>query len=293
MRSSHVPMWMHIKIMIDFIVGWKLIRGLAILVTVFMTFTLQIAFGQESTPVTVSNRQQANSYTKPITFDVISIKKTKSELTGGSGFTADGFDVRAAMPAFLIVAAYDFKDMSRIRGMASWCVTERYDVQAKVATSDIVEWQKLDASSRRLALQSLLQERFKLRVHRETKQSKIYELVVDKKGPKFREVKPGAASTSASAKEPKRSPLIGQGDTMDFLASELPSLGVSRPVLNKTGLEGRYNFKLKLIPEENAPSLSDSSIRSALKEQLGLDLKSAKGQVETLLVYSIERPSAN
>ena len=71
---------------------------------------------------------------------------------------------------------------------------------------------------------------------------------------------------------------------MDRLASSLPNLGVSRPVVNKTGLAGKYDFRLKLVPDHDssqpAPGVPDSSIIYALQEQLGLDLKSANGPVE-------------
>jgi len=83
---------------------------------------------------------------------------------------------------------------------------------------------------------------------------------------------------------------------MDSLASSLPSY-VSRPVVNMTGLTGNYEFRLKLLPEEDspqpAPGSSDSAIIYALQEQLGLDLKSATGPVETLVIDHIERPSEN
>src|ERR1035437_2417280 len=113
--------------------------------------------------------------------------------------------------------------------------------------------------------------------------------------PKFKSATPVATDPNAPP-EPMRARFIGQSESMDSFAASVPSY-VSRPVVNKTGLAGNYEFRLKLLPAENspqaAPGSSDSAVIYALQEQLGLDLKSATGPVETLVIDHIEKPSEN
>jgi uncharacterized protein (TIGR03435 family) len=165
-----------------------------------------------------------------------------------------------------------------------------------VADSDIAAWQKLDTNAKSFALQALLEDRFKLKTHRDTKEGRIYELVVAKSGSKLKEAKPVAVDPNAPPV--KMAVTLGwHAASMDSLASSLTSMGISRHVVNKTGLAGLYDFNLKVVPEENssgaALGTSDSSIIYALQEQLGLDLKSATGPVDSLVIDHIERPTPN
>ena len=94
---------------------------------------------------------QAASAVKPILFEVVSVRISKND-PGGYGFTADGFDGRGIIPAQLIAMAYQFRDINRIPGLQPWCITDRYDVRAKVADADIAAWQKLSPTATSLAL---------------------------------------------------------------------------------------------------------------------------------------------
>lgn len=190
-------------------------------------------------------------------------------------------------------------------------------------TADALE--KLSRDQRVLAgqqmLQALLANRFKLTVHRETKELTIYKLVIAKGGPKLQEAKPGDTYPNAQTFPDGTHPGAGsmQGSQLSGkvtaqavpiaeLAHDLTQM-LGHPVLDKTELKGVYDFKLQFTPDDrllppsglapnerlplppadsNAPSLFD-----ALREQLGLKLESGKGPVEVIVIDHVERPSAN
>jgi uncharacterized protein (TIGR03435 family) len=250
-----------------------------------------MAMGQTAVPPTAVPTVAA----KPISFEVASIRMSKAEYPSGYGYTRDGIDLKGFPPVFLISMGYQFNDFDRLAGLPGWCFSERYDIQAKVADADVAAWGKLDPGAKALALEALLADRFKLKVHRENKEGKVYELVVAKDGPKFKAAQPSAVDADAPPQQLHAT--VGGHETLDALARMLPNLGISRPVVNKTGLAGEYSLPLRLAPEADAaqtdPGHSDSSIIYALQEQLGLDLKLTDGQVEMLVIDHIERPSEN
>jgi uncharacterized protein (TIGR03435 family) len=259
-----------------------------------LTFVAALTIQPNFAQAPAAPAAQTASAAKPILFEVVSVRISNGD-SGGYGFTADGIDAREMMPAQLIGMAYQFRDLNRIPGLQPWCVTDRYDVRAKVAEQDVAAWQRLDTTAKSLALQSLLEDRFHLRAHRGTKEGRIYELVIAKNGPKFKPATPVATDPDAPP-QPMRGGFVGQSESMDSFAARLPAY-VSRPVVNETGLAGNYEFRLKLLPEENSPQAtpgsSDSAVIYALQEQLGLDLKSATGPVETLVIDHIEKPTEN
>ena len=169
-------------------------------------------------------------------------------------------------------------------------------------------------------LQVLLVDRFKLAVHRETKELPIYSLVVAKGGSKLHEAKPGDTYPNG-IKGPDGRPvprgshfmrmgrgeLTAQGIGMDDIA-HLLTRQTGRTVVDNTGLKGNYDFTLHWTPDQIAPtpngpgsggpdsstsSESGPSIFTAIQEQLGLKLESQKGPVEILVVDHVERPSEN
>jgi uncharacterized protein (TIGR03435 family) len=172
-----------------------------------------------------------------------------------------------------------------------------------------------------LMFQSLFEDRFKLRVRRDTKEGPVYALVVAKGGPKFQSGLPPETIIHRhdhSLPPPKREPCpprwlcLQEYTTMARLAdwfSGDPQLG--RPVIDRTGLTGVCYIKLQFAREPSPGGMSaaqDSgagaslapppvpagpSIFTALQQQLGLKLKPTKGPVETLVIEHIERPSEN
>ena len=155
-------------------------------------------------------------------------------------------------------------------------------------------------------LRSILAERFRLRIHRDTKEAPVYALVIAKNGPKLKESHEGFGINGMPGQ------LIGAKAGMALLARVLSGI-LRRPVVDHTGLDATYAFKLEWTPdfgssldkpgaaavekaEAVGASLPDSegpSIFSALQEQLGLRLESQKGPVETIVIDRAEKPSEN
>ncbi len=149
-------------------------------------------------------------------------------------------------------------------------------------------------------LQMLLAERFNLKVHREAKEMAVYALVVGKTGPKFKESSQAATfvGTHRETGGGNRT-VIGSNYTMTHLIRDIRTFfGVlDRPVVDRTGLTGKYDLKLEAAPESSFndldPEFQRISIYTALQEQLGLKLEGQRGIVEVLVVDRLEKPTAN
>jgi uncharacterized protein (TIGR03435 family) len=138
-------------------------------------------------------------------------------------------------------------------------------------------------------LQALLEERFKLVVHRETKELPVFALVVGKKGPKFHEVKDDGSGAE-----------IGGGDghqikahhiSMKLLAGALQGY-IGDPVLDETGLTGLYDLNLDFTTDENMAA-EGLRVFDAVQQQLGLKLEGRKGPVGVVVIDHFEKPHAN
>jgi uncharacterized protein (TIGR03435 family) len=127
---------------------------------------------------------------KPILFEVVSIRPVKSNVSYGKWFTADGFSMHG-LTARSLLSMYQTHPADRMIGVPDWAMHEQYDIEAKVADSDVAAWGKEPSQEKKLAMYALLEDRFKVVVHRETRQSPGFALVVAKGGPKFKEATPG------------------------------------------------------------------------------------------------------
>jgi uncharacterized protein (TIGR03435 family) len=166
-----------------------------------------------------------------------------------------------------------------------------YDVDA-LAAGD----QALTRGELRLLMQSVLADRFKLRAHREKQTRPVYALVVGKNGPKFKESAPDATREWEGARD---GPNIGSAVkkwTMADLATLLTtSAGLDRSVVDATGLNGEYDFRLVYTARERwMPDRTDQvDVFEAVAEQLGLKLDARIGPFEVLVIDHIEKPSEN
>jgi uncharacterized protein (TIGR03435 family) len=149
-------------------------------------------------------------------------------------------------------------------------------------------------------LQSLLEDRFKLVVRRETRELQSYALVVDKGGRRLHlsdspHVNDAAPLNPYHARGGERSAgyLVFKNETMADFAFRLSTLVVldSRVVVDKTGLDGHYDFELKFA--RDSPSADGPSIFTAIREQLGLKLEPRKIPLEFLSAERAERPAEN
>lgn len=245
-------------------------------------------------------------------FDVASIKRNKGsnlddlEFGVGDG-KGGGKDVTVKI---LIGLAYRLQQF-QISGGPSWAGSERFDVEGK--TDD----RSASPDKIRLMLQSLLEDRFKLRVHNETKNAPVYALVVLKSGPKIKlsadqspqDVNgpaPPGGGPNHGAMRMGAGNLVGNAVPLSLFA-RLLSQRLDRPVIDKTTLAGRFDIQVQWTPGiGEAPfdpggrplvqpetDLSKVSVFTAIQEQLGLKLESTKGPVDLLVIDHVEEPSAN
>lgn len=210
---------------------------------------------------------------KPFRFDV-----------SGSRLAVENFSLKD-----LITYAYDVKDY-QLLGEPHWADIDRYDINAK-AEGDAA----LTRDLARPMMQAMLADRFQLKVHHGTKEMPVYALVIAKGGPKFKESAPDAESILRLASPGKGAVMTVTKGSMAQLASQFSNRnGVDRPVLDKTGLTGGYDYKLEWGDYGAASADADVvSIFTAIQEQLGLKLEKTTAPIEVLIVDSAAKPSGN
>jgi bla regulator protein BlaR1 len=232
-------------------------------------------------------------WTPPQAFEVASVKPTAETGSGRSLNRLPGgrFSTTNATVEMMIEFAYDVR-APQISGGPTWLESDGFDIVAKA------EGENPDL---RLMLQKLLEDRFKLALHRETKELSEYTLVVGKSGPKLQRSDKDRGSISGGGK----GRTIYQKVSMTMLAQNL-SQRLGRTVTNGTGLKGDFDFTLEWTPGEGEPrkkvdgvevplpaDATGPSVFTAVQEQLGLKLESMKGPVEILVIDRAEKPSGN
>jgi len=218
------------------------------------------------------------------TFEVASVKLNKSGRNPGSTSRSGGQLVfeNTSLRECIAIAYGISPDRDYALTGPSWIDTERYDIVAKVP-AETPRPQVLRM------LQSLLAERFQLRLHRENKDLRVYLLTVARTGAKLKAV-PGPEDSFTF----RPGHISVKAQPMDELADKLsrPLVGIGAPVMNSTGLAGVFDFTLDWAPD-NLQS-DGPSIFSALQEQLGLKLEAAKSRIEVLAIDRAERiPTEN
>lgn len=191
----------------------------------------------------------------------------------------------------LIARAYDV-DVSLVSGGPNWVGSDIYDITARIPE----EFAQQTREKLPQMIGSLLAERFQLVVHRETKQVSGFELVLAKKGPKMDAAKPDEKGSGTST---KNTHLTAHNINMDAFARYLTrNREVGMPVVDKTGLTGNFNFELDWKPDQlqAKPDASEDdrpSLFTAMQERLGLELKSAKVSIQTVVIDHAEKPQEN
>ncbi len=213
-------------------------------------------------------------------FEVASIKPSATDSRAVAfQITPGRYTARGITAKLLLQQAYDIRDF-QISGGPGWITTDRYDIVAKAETGNLTR------ETIKAMLQSLLAERFKLQIHRETKDLPIYLLVVGKDGPKLHasENQPDTTGDVPPLNAPKAG---GQGQVAHMVAGSGPaakglmrmgpgqlnaqtvpisSLALSlsqvlgRPVLDKTNLKGNYDFDLQWAPDEGQRGAFEKAI---------------------------------
>ena len=307
-------------------------------VTLLMMSVLTAVWAQSpSTQSPTADWQTAAGGKMP--FEVASVKPNSAEpspsnvstnvpLGDGDYYVPNGGLFTATnMPLFnYIMFAYKVSDSQSgiLRSQVpKWVLSERFDIQARAAGNPTKD-------QMRLMMQTLLVDRFKLSMHRETRQLPVFVLVQSrpgKTGPQLQSHgansscssvpdSPGAAGTVAGgfpltcggvqpmqATVPGRARIGGRNVTMGLIASTLPAVMLnSRPVLDRTGLSGTFDFALEWTPEPNGPLTPSTNfqpdesgppILQALQEQLGLKLEKQAGPVDVLVLDHVQEPAPN
>jgi uncharacterized protein (TIGR03435 family) len=275
--------------------------------------------------VALQLRAQSTSPAEP-SFEVSSVKRDTSDSNpirlGGpdvSRFTATNVTAKT-----LIDFAYDLHDFN-LSGGPSWIDSEKFDVDGKVEDLLAEHLRSLPQDQQqgeiRRMLQSLLADRFKLAIHHETKELPIFALVIAKGGSKLRAVAPSDPQSSAPFPDfpkpgaPALAPgqlmisvftggnasIAGKSVTVPKLAKIL-EVQFGRHVDDRTGLQGSYDVMLRYTMDASLGGFKyvgpedpsgGTSIFTAIQEQLGLKLESAKGPVDTIVIDHIEEPTPN
>jgi uncharacterized protein (TIGR03435 family) len=289
-------------------------------------------------------------------FDVASVKQNKSNVPQRSNFSLDNGNVYSTVergavfgpnggyfsavnqPLWRYISfAYDLSGtqelamrFSYFTGLTSkvpeWVTggfessAERFDIEARAAGTPT-------KNQMRAMMRSLLEERFKLAAHLETREAPVFALVLvkpEKLGPRLRpHPEDGSCAAAGSDDEaakktvtadgyptacgviahlppggPGRSSFGGRDVPLALFATSLPTqtgmATVSRPVIDRTGLSGKFDLSLEWVGEYNPPpDASGPTFAEAMKEQLGLKLEAAKGPIEVLVIDHVEQPSLN
>jgi uncharacterized protein (TIGR03435 family) len=293
---------------------------------------LPVVFGVANGPQSVSSSQSEVTVATTPRFEVASIKSYESDPTGwhyGFSITDPPYDgtfyATDVTVKKLVEMAYGVQYSWLIQGAPSWLDSEKFDIQAKADSAVNDELRKLSRDAGGLVkhrmLQALLVDRFKLTLHRETRDLPAFALVIAKNGPKLQESKPGdtfpnGVKVPGGPLSPRSihlgpGQLAGHGIPVASLV-DLLSQRLGRIVVDKTGLKGVYDFTLQWTPDQSPaampvgqengkpetdnappPESSGPSLFTAIQEQLGLKLESTKGPVEVLVIDHVERPSEN
>jgi len=285
--------------------------GALLLTVASIALATSSSLAQTATPTT---------YVPTMTFDVASVRENKKAdpqagITMSNESSAHATNVRLINWNIENLISYAYGvDRAQIVGLPQWPWSTVFVIDAKgdseaEAKMAALTPQQQDAEQGHM-LQALLQDRFKLKTHWETKEGDIYNLVVAKGGPKLA----AAGSMLPSADELKYfgdQPVfalhqVNDGQGYDFIAhgcSMAEWVGsltgqFGRPVIDKTNLTAQYDFVVKYKDRwdsDRAPDDPDPKppLDRALREQLGLKLEAAKGPVKILVIDHLEKPSEN
>lgn len=189
----------------------------------------------------------------------------------------------------MIIVAYRIR-FDQVSGGPGWIATDGWDINAEAERPSTVE-------EFHVMLRNLLKERFKLQMHTETKERPVYILSVDKTGVKMTPHEVGSVGD----------PWIDEAGSLKWTAKFIPmdylawllSVYLDRPIIDRTGLKGTWDFTLSWTPELSArppDATVDGSypgIFEALQKQLGLKLEPRRAPVEMLVIDHAEKPTEN
>ena len=224
-------------------------------------------------------------------FEVATIKPSKPDQRGGHSFQGNRLRFTNITLNDLIAFAYEIH-LKQAIGTPPWAGTDKFDVEVKPEGEGMPggkQWKGM--------LQKLMADRFKLAFHREIKELPVYALSVGKTGPKLTKGDPNGVPTLDFG---ALATLHATNATMADFTQAMQAAVLDRPVVDQTGLEGRFDFDLTWTPDDSQfagieakiPSLADApSLYTAIQEQIGLKLDSTNAPAEVLIIDHVEKPS--
>jgi uncharacterized protein (TIGR03435 family) len=249
-------------------------------------------------------------------FEAASIKRSNEQTIGirfeGNRFVMNGLWISQAISAAYTPCGGLLLD-NQIVGAPGWTQVDRYDIEARADSGG----KAVPACEMRQMVQSLLEDRFQLKAHFETRELPVFNLVVVKPGKmilssdqtppdpstiplNFDLSAPPRGRMAINARNRLETIVIGKAVAMDMIIRNLSGSGSetsNRQIVDKTGLHGLFDIQLRFAPETPAgpttTAPSGPSIFTALQEQLGLKLEPGKAQLPVLVIDSIQRPSEN
>jgi uncharacterized protein (TIGR03435 family) len=237
----------------------------------------------------------------PPSFEVATIKPADPD-TRGRYITMQGthqFLARNHSVRTLIKAAYNLHERA-IAGGPVWADTELFEIVATTPGEG-----RPTQEEQMAMLRQLLADRFHLQFHREPKELSVYAIVPAKSGAKL------ASTTTAPEKAgilaihmfADHAEFPGRNATVGDLASVLQRAALDRPVIDRTGLTGRYDYDLAWTPDESqfggfhaaepTNGAAKPDLFAAIQQQLGLRLEATKAPVDIIVIDRVDRPSAN
>jgi uncharacterized protein (TIGR03435 family) len=246
-------------------------------------------------------------------FEVATIKPNNTGASSMQRFTVNGriFTVIAGSLVDLMGFAYGIQAKQIVNG-PDWVNSDRFDISATIIPEGTP-----NAEQVRVMLRKLLAERFAFKTHNEKRDMSAYVLSVAKSGPKLNPTQrsgplPGFGMRPSS--NPSGVTLVAANAPLDEFRTFLQTQILDRPVVDHTGLTGRYDFQLTFTPDDSQfhghppkpPATSADSgattptnvetapdIAQAFEQQLGLKFSAEKTAVDVIAIDHVEKPSAN
>lgn len=261
-------------------------------------------------PCCIVNAQE--SATTP-SFEVSTVRPSGPGTQGSNlNLGIDGIRSSNLPVIFLLKFAFDLNGGSdqQIIGAPSWISSLPFDIRAKMDQESATRIAGMSQDERiatmRKMIQTLLADRFQLKVHHDSRELRVLALVIAKGGSKLTQVSDTPVSSAAGADSwtglhnPKAGETEGRDVPVALLVSALsnkPEIG-GRLVVDQTGLNGKYNFQLTWASDDRRTKGDDlgadgPSLFTAIQEQLGLKLETRKVPVDCLVIDRIQQPSPN
>jgi uncharacterized protein (TIGR03435 family) len=288
----------------------------AVVLAILSPVAVPLAFGSGPGQAVSPPTQSAAGTT--LAFDVVSVKRHQpGDRKSTMQSLPDGIRLVNVPLLDVIREAYGLTFNGQVVGAPDWMTSERFDIEEKVAPADVEAFKKLELDQIRPMARPMLASRFKLVAHEDTRTLPVYALVKASGGLKMKESTPGdtypngikgadgvgrigvmGMHRETLPSGTRLSELTGQGVTTDRLAKTLSQPELGRMIVDKTGLTGKYDFKLAWTPEtlstDTTPADSASpSLFTAVQEQLGLKLQPEKDPVPVIIIDHVEMPSEN